>query len=196
MMTSAELVARWSDGEKESVTTHTVMLGLLCMCLDAAGMSKRHILEYALVHDLVGFVAGDTDTTFALSREASLAKTAREAEALRELASAIPHLAEIARRYEEQQDPESRFVRCLDKALPKLVHACDAGRTCKAKGLTLAQVRACHREQVAEFAALMPEQTEALRVLRQACLVCERAVVLDPPLPESETSAGADGDEC
>ena len=81
------------------------------------------IAEFCLVHDLPEVYAGDIPT-FNITPEARIAKEAAEAEATEKLLKELPpHIAQLLRRYEEQAEPEARFVRFIDKLLPAIIHS-------------------------------------------------------------------------
>ena len=56
-----------------------------------------------------------------------------------------------------QSSPEARFVRYLDKVLPKLTHALNGGIAFDRLGVTLLEVRATHDAQIAALARQYPE---------------------------------------
>lgn len=123
------------DGETpESDTTHTCMLGLLAIAiapLASQPLEPGLLASYALVHDLAEAYAGDTNTARALDAKAIEAKRAREAAALVRIAgdlAAYPWLLELLHSYEAQDVPEARFIRYLDKVLPKLTHVLNGGQ--------------------------------------------------------------------
>jgi putative hydrolase of HD superfamily len=136
----------------ESDTDHTVMLGLV-----ACAFAARHlpdldlgkVAQYALVHDLVEVYAGDTPT-LRISADEKAAKRGRERLALerieREFALRLPWLPDTIHRYERQGDPEARYVKSLDKLLPKITHVLNGG-------VTLHQQAMGHEELGARYAA-------------------------------------------
>jgi 5'-deoxynucleotidase YfbR-like HD superfamily hydrolase len=128
------------DGRRpETDTDHTVMLALvacdllplLCLELDVGLVS-----QFAIVHDLVEAKCGDTQT-LTLDEEGRKAKALRERVALELLAQEFGETSWVVRtlrRYEEQIEPEARYVRVLDKVLPKLTHILNG--CVAARGLT------------------------------------------------------------
>ena len=131
-----------SNGNPESDTTHTVMLAMLVLC--TAGKEKIPLkidlcLGYALVHDLAEAKAGDTPTLIELTPEQQALKDAKEAKArkqIREELSGFPVLLQLLDAYETQEDPEAKFVKVLDKILPKLTHSGNGYRVPLANGFT------------------------------------------------------------
>ena len=111
----------------ESDTDHTVMIGLVA-CAVAAKHDPRLdvglVAQFALVHDLVEAYAGDTDTFGGLSDDALADKEVREAAAIvrieAELGDTLPWVGETIRAYESLATPEARFVKTIDKILPKV----------------------------------------------------------------------------
>jgi 5'-deoxynucleotidase YfbR-like HD superfamily hydrolase len=119
----------------ESDTDHTVMLGLV-----ACAFAARHIpdldlgkvAQYALVHDLVEAYAGDTPTLRITAVEQA-SKRRRERAALerieRQFGGRLPWVPATIRDYERRADPEARYVKALDKLLPKITHLLNGGVT-------------------------------------------------------------------
>lgn len=117
---------RHDDGVRvESDTDHTVMLGLVACELAPPHLDRGHIAIFALVHDLAEVYAGDTQT-LTITPEQMAAKRAREDAARVRLCNELGPSSWIANAlavYEQQRLPEARFVRLMDKVLPKLTHA-------------------------------------------------------------------------
>lgn len=137
------------DGKThESDTDHTVMLALAAGAIASSHHPELDlglVVQFAVVHDLVEAYAGDTSTLRALSDEQKTQKKAREHAAylriLAEFNSEMPWLPQTIATYEEQQLPEARFVRAVDKLLPKLTHMLNACATLRKDGLTLEELR-------------------------------------------------------
>lgn len=130
-----ERATRHEDGEHpESDTDHTVMLGLMACALAARfapDLDRGRIAEFALVHDLVEAYAGDTNT-FGFGGDTSTTdKDAREAAALErirhEIHASFPWVVDTIEAYESLATPEARFVKTLDKVLPKITHYLNHG---------------------------------------------------------------------
>ncbi len=144
------------DGTPESVTTHTVMLGLIaCSIADSLPVfSPGRVAQFVLVHDLDEAVRGDVDTFNATPED--LAKKAIEDEAatmeLLAMHSANPWLCNFIEMYHLQDDIDARLVRYLDKAMPKFMHAMDRCRALKARpGVTLQTLIDSHKDQLARL---------------------------------------------
>ena len=159
----------------ESDTDHTVMLGLVaCMIADKwfPGLDKGRITNFALVHDLVEVYAGDTPTLRQLDPEARAAKKDREREALdrifREFRGEFSWLPFTIAAYEDGASSEARFVRMLDKVLPKITHLLNGAVTITAEGMTREQLIARYEAQgreLEQYADQFPEVEELRRAL-------------------------------
>lgn len=123
------------DGRRENDVLHSYTLGLV-----AGGLALRHypqldqskVLWYAHLHDLPELLSGD-EPTFMITPEEAENKRLREETALELLEEHQlrnwPELYAILRDYEDQQDPESRFVRLIDKLMPGLINILNHGLT-------------------------------------------------------------------
>lgn len=125
----------------ESDTDHTVMLGLVaCSFAErfAPELDRGLVAQFALVHDLVEVYAGDTPTAYIMSDPDHASKEEREAAALarirEELDGELPWIGDAIARYERLDTPEARFVKVVDKALPKMVNILNGGVTFKRQG--------------------------------------------------------------
>jgi 5'-deoxynucleotidase YfbR-like HD superfamily hydrolase len=146
----------------ESDTDHTVMLGLVACALAAEhGLDVGLVAQYALVHDLVEVYAGDTNTLGGLTPEAKADKKAREHAALLrikdEFGADLWWLPETLINYENQVTLEARFVRAVDKLLPKVTHILNGAVTLRQQGVDPQRQAARYVEQRAEIAAYTPE---------------------------------------
>jgi 5'-deoxynucleotidase YfbR-like HD superfamily hydrolase len=160
----------------ESDTDHTVMLGWAACAIAATWFPRLDVglvAQFALVHDAPEVYAGDTPT-LRITADGRAAKAAREAAAVdrltTEFAHRLPWFPTVIRTYEQQRLPEARFVRGVDKVLPKLVHLLDHCTGLVEQGMSraeLADVFARQREDmtgyVGEFGALMDVREELVR---------------------------------
>jgi putative hydrolase of HD superfamily len=81
------------------------------------------VAQYSLVHDLPELYAGDIQT-FNITPEERKQKEQSEKLATKRLVKELPpHMAQLLERYEEQVEPEARFVRFIDKLLPAIIHS-------------------------------------------------------------------------
>lgn len=168
----------------ESDADHTVMLGWLSCALAARCLPHLDIglvAQFAFVHDAPEIYAGDTPT-LRITPAARAAKAAREhAAALRlraEFTDRLPWFPDTITAYEAQVLPEARFVRGLDKLLPKIVHLLDGGTGLREQGIDRAELTEVFDRQredmtryVGEFTALMDLRAELVgRVLAHPTL--------------------------
>ena len=115
-----------STKRHENDAEHSFMLAVVA-CSLAPEIDKTldigKISQYAIAHDLVEAYAGDTPIWADADMHAT--KIDREYEALQKIqnsfGSTYPWIAETIQKYEEQDEPESRFVYALDKLVPYLV---------------------------------------------------------------------------
>lgn len=143
----------------ESDTTHTVMLGLLACTFAPKGYDVGRIAELALVHDLVEAKVGDTNTAF-ITPEGRAEKEAREEKALNALYAEFADAAwmmSCLTEYEEQESPESRYVRFLDKATPKITHFLNDCAAVKRMGRSYEDLVHAHNTQLEKLLLQYPE---------------------------------------
>jgi putative hydrolases of HD superfamily len=146
------------DGETfESDTDHTVMLGLIaCAFADAylPELRQGSIAQFALVHDVVEVYAGDT-STLNISEDGKAAKKAREAAAedriRTEFERRLPWLPWMIELYEQQRMPEARYVKAMDKLLPKITHILNDCQTIKDEGMPLGRLKLRYANQLVEL---------------------------------------------
>lgn len=142
------------DGRRpETDTDHTVMLGII-----ACGLAERYypeldtglIAQFALVHDLVEAYAGDVPT-LKISQDERTAKEKREKEALRRIAyefvEAFPAIPHAIATYEAGIAPEARFVKAVDKLVPKITHILNRGATLRSQGITKREAQRTYEQQ-------------------------------------------------
>jgi 5'-deoxynucleotidase YfbR-like HD superfamily hydrolase len=127
-----ERVPRYDEKSRESDVEHSYMLALvaseLAYSLYPQSLNSGLVSEYAIVHDLIEIKTGDV-ATFQIDTADLLQKEQTEHAALESLLAELPpRTRAILYAYEQQQDPESRFVRAIDKLLPIVVDILGAGR--------------------------------------------------------------------
>ncbi len=154
-----------TDGE------HTVMLGLIaCALADrVGGLNVGLVAKFALVHDLPETYAGDVATLRLPSAEAKLAKREAEGKARARIAAkfaALPWVADTLDAYEAQGTPEARFVKFVDKMLPKILHWVNGGASPIAQGMTPEELDARYAAQYVELAAYAGEWPDLLDLYR------------------------------
>lgn len=153
---------------KESDADHTVMLGWIapalatrCFPLLDVGL----VAQFALIHDMPEVYAGDTPT-LRIDAAGRATKARREAAAVarltREFGYHLWWVTNTLRDYEAQVLPEARFVRGLDKCLPKIVHLLDGAAGLREEGMGSVELGAVFGRQrddmekyVGEFTDLM-----------------------------------------
>lgn len=172
----------------ESDSDHTVMLGVV-----ACALAARHfplldlglVSQYALVHDLVETYAGDTPTLRIPTVDAKAEKKAREHAAYQRIVSefwaSMPWLPITIGAYEGLALPEARFVKALDKLMPKITHMLNGAIVIRDQGMSRAELAARldaqvieMKEYAAEFPALFELYDELVR----------RLLALVPEAPE------------
>ena len=159
-----ERVTYHEDGKRlETDTDHTVMLAVIA-CAFAERINAEDarfprydvglVAQFAIVHDLVEAYAGDTNTLDSTGG-ATRTKEAREAAALArirsEFAADFPWLTDTIDEYESLISPEARFVKALDKVLPKITHLLNGGATLRQHGVDASNIDAVNGSQVAKM---------------------------------------------
>jgi len=158
----------------ETDTTHSVMLGIMASAFAdkfAPQLDKGKIAQFALVHDLVEVYAGDTPTMHIMSEEEKGGKEAREAASLarikEEFSSTYPWIHKTIEEYESLASPEARFIKVIDKALPKMVHIINEGTTARSLGHTRESASEFHEHQNEKIATTYgSDQPEAVALLK------------------------------
>lgn len=152
----------------ESDTDHTVMLGWVACSLAAKYfpvLDVGLVAQFALVHDAPEVYAGDTPT-LRISDAGRAAKAEREAAATRRLRAefdgCLPWLPSLLEAYEKQVLPEARFVRGVDKILPKVVHVLDGCAGLVDHGMSSAELKRVFERQEADMRAYVGEFTELM----------------------------------
>jgi 5'-deoxynucleotidase YfbR-like HD superfamily hydrolase len=170
-----ERATRHEDGVRvETDTDHTVMLGLVACELAPRALDRAKVAAFALVHDLVEVYAGDTQT-LTITPEGMAAKREREDAARVRLTGELgagSWLASLLATYEEQRKPEARFVRLVDKVLPKLTHAFN-GCVAAVPLTDRAGFVAAHARQFGKMREEYPEFVDTLDLLYASMLRAE-----------------------
>lgn len=176
-------VTRHPDGVRpESDAEHTLMLAFLALTLADQhpewGLDVGRLAVLAMVHDLPEIYAGDTNTAGGLTPSQQADKVAREQAATDRLHREFPGFVFIRALadYERQDTPEARFLRVLDKVLPKLTHTLNFGTALRDLGMSVADMQAAHAAQRAKLFAEYPEWEAVLGGLfDEAALGAEKA---------------------
>ncbi len=172
------------DGERpETDADHTVMVAVIACEVARAhpelGLDLWLVAQMGLVHDLVEGYAGDTQS-MGITPEARASKEQRERDAAEriyvEFAESGPLMCESLRTYERQEIDEAKFVRYLDKLMPKLTHALNGGAAFKRLGKTPGEVRALHDRQIEDLNKKYPQFSGVLHpLLVEVCKLSEDA---------------------
>lgn len=119
-------VTLYPDGHYENDAEHSFHLALSAVEIAAnyhPELDVGLVSQFSIVHDLPEVYAGDVPS-FKRTKEAEVQKEKSEAAALERLLKELPpHTANLLKRYEDQVEPEARFVRLIDKLLPPVIHA-------------------------------------------------------------------------
>jgi hypothetical protein len=180
-----ERITRHPTGEFESVATHQNMLAWCAVSL--AGLWPEwldlgEVAMAALVHDAPECICGDT-ATLRISAEDRAAKAEREEAALAEIdrrlsfttapwALWLPHSVSVYESAKNGEWPASeairsfglkrvvaiRFVRAVDKFMPKLTHLLNGGVTLRESGICRAELQELLDRQREDLLATLPEQ--------------------------------------
>ncbi|MBI3983942.1 HD domain-containing protein [Candidatus Microgenomates bacterium] len=150
-------------GRLESDPEHSYKLADLALALAPRlnpGLDLVRVLEYALHHDKIENIVGDTSVW--ASAEMLDSKAQREADGMPALELALslhPRITEIAHRYHARADAESRFVFALDKIEAILTIIYNRGLTWQDGSITAAmhqEKRVGLRKKVAQAPELLP----------------------------------------
>jgi putative hydrolase of HD superfamily len=166
---------------RESGTDHTVMLGLVGCALARQyfpGLDVGLVAQYALVHDLPEAYVGDTCTLRTLSADAQADKERREQAASwrisEQFVASLPWVGNTLVDYEARLAPEARYIKALDKLMPKITQVLNGASTVRGAGMGAAELAKRHRDQVQsmkEYASDFPELFDVLDVLIGRILV-------------------------
>jgi 5'-deoxynucleotidase YfbR-like HD superfamily hydrolase len=156
------------DGTPESDTDHTVMLAWVAPAL-ADLLNVRYgfnkyptgkVAQFAVVHDACEVYAGDTPTIRISAAELE-SKEEREKAATDQLnvqfRRSLPWFAQWVVAYERQWDPCARFVRSVDKIMPKIVHVINRAEDLFRAQMSLADFEALYIRQRNQIAEWCPE---------------------------------------
>jgi 5'-deoxynucleotidase YfbR-like HD superfamily hydrolase len=116
----------YPDGHYENDAEHSFHLAISATEIAASyhpELDLGLVSQLSIVHDLPEIYAGDVPS-FSLSNDERSKKEKAEKVALEKLLNELPsHTAKLLKRYEDQKEPEARFVRLIDKILPAVIHA-------------------------------------------------------------------------
>lgn len=196
-LTTAETACYHPDRvTKESDTDHTVMLGWLACAFASRFFFELDlglVAQFALIHDAVEVYAGDTQTLriSAPEREAKKVREAESSERIeQEFGATLPWFPHLIWCYERQNTPEARFIKAMDKFLPKIVHLLDRMAGLREFGIDkpeletmLADQTAAVAEYAGEFEMLMEIRAELTRRLLAHPNWREDGTIAEEPAP-------------
>jgi 5'-deoxynucleotidase YfbR-like HD superfamily hydrolase len=175
-----ERITRHEDGVRlETDSDHSIMLALVACNLAPAILNRARIAEFAIVHDLVETYSGDVQT-LTIDAAGRSAKEERERAAfarIRDEFGADSWIVRTFESYEAQVEHEARYVRLMDKVLPKLTHlfnGCVAARELIDLPGFIASHEAQHRKLSGEYGG-EAWAGPILDLLRDAMLTSENA---------------------
>lgn len=120
-----ERAPRYPDGHRENDVEHSFHLALSAIELATdyyPELDVGLVAQFSLVHDLPESYVGDT-WTISISDKDRAKKELAEAKATKKLVKELPpHTAQLLERYEQQIEPEARFVRYVDKLTPGIIN--------------------------------------------------------------------------
>jgi len=177
----------------ESDTDHTVMLAWVAPSLAAllypGELDTGLVAQFAVVHDAVEVFAGDTPT-LRIDVAGRAAKAQRERAAAQrwsdQFATRLPWLPQMISRYERQDEAEARFVRAVDKDMPKIVHFQDAVVGLAREGISAAELAGIYQRQADDISVYAAEFT-ALTQLRHELAARVVAMVSGRPTTARRT---------
>jgi 5'-deoxynucleotidase YfbR-like HD superfamily hydrolase len=171
------------DGKRlESDTDHTVMLSVSALAIGSQLYKDRldigMVAQFAIVHDLVEVYAMDTDS-FGLNDLDRKAKEEREHKAFlriqEEFKGTYPWIPDMIKKYEALDSIEARFVKTIDKIMPKLTHILNGGQYFKNRKLSESEmwrdyttvVRTAENKYGAEFPEIISIMEELMEEVRK-----------------------------
>jgi putative hydrolase of HD superfamily len=144
------------DGTLESDADHTVMMSVLS-CAVASKYYKDLdlglVAQFAIVHDLLEVYTGDFDTFKTVDNDQLFVdKKKLEVQALEKMEtrfrSTYPWISDIVDRYERLDTKEARFVKTLDKIIPKVTNVVNGGMYFRKNNLSKEDVEGFKNVQV------------------------------------------------
>ncbi len=175
LFSRVERVPRYADGKRENDAEHSFMVALVAPEIANAlqlPLEPGLLSQYAVVHDLIEIKTNDI-ATFHFDEADQANKERLERIALEELINELPpHTANLLVAYEAQADPESRFVRYIDKLLPIVIDIVGAGKRVLEEDYqvtSLEMLQVCHQKLhdrlVKKFGGEFPEVDLAHQLL-------------------------------
>lgn len=167
------------DGTPESDSDHTVMIGWIAPALAElvnlrAGYERYplgQVAQYALVHDAAEVYAGDTPTHDITPEEYAAKEKREELATMRiyvQFTGRLPWFARTVKKYERQLDHVAKFVRSVDKIMPKIVHVLNASEDLLRVGMSQDAFVALYQRQRRQIEDWCPEPI-LLQVYDELC---------------------------
>jgi len=154
---------RYQDNRRESDVEHSFHLMLSATELAAdyySDLDSGLVSQFSAVHDLPEYYTGDT-WSFNISDKDRLAKELAEKKAVDRLLEELPpYTAQLLKRYEEQVEPEARFVRFVDKLMPEIIRviASEVSTFEKDNNISsLEELTAIHDNNTSKYQEMFPE---------------------------------------
>lgn len=191
---SIERVPRYCPERRENNAEHSYMLGMVATEMARTyhpNLDSGLITQLSLIHDLPELIDNDTPT-FKIDEAALQAKATREAAATTELVGTIlpPYIGSLLVRYEKQLEPETRFVRLVDKLLPVAVDIHGPGRQVMEEDYdvyTAGQLEDAESVLRARFRNMFPDNNLSTLHMARDILADEFAGVFAAGEPQSST---------
>jgi putative hydrolase of HD superfamily len=166
---------------RESDSDHTVMLALIACSYaercykDTIDLGK--VAQFAIIHDLVEAYAGDTDS-LGITQESKMDKNHREEQAFirikEEFQSSFPWLINTIEEYDSLASKEARYIKLLDKAMPKITNILNNGKRLIEAGKSKDHVEELFDQQIImyteTYGAEFPEVIELLKDLMKGVM--------------------------
>lgn len=135
-----------SDGvTKENDAEHAWHMAIMAILLSEYANEPIDVLKTVtmiLIHDLVEIKAGDT---YAYDEQAKLTQKERELEAADYIFSMLPEdqsekLRKLWDEFEEEESPEARFAKAMDRIQPMMLNAASDGKMWEERQIKLSQI--------------------------------------------------------
>lgn len=159
------------DGKPETDADHLVSTTWLACSLAARFYPQLDlglVAQFAVVHDAVEAYAGDLYAVTATSADRAAQKL-REYAAWCQIRDELPGLGwlpQMIDRYEQQEDPEARFVWAVDKMLPKILLRLEGrpAEVLREHGVDTEMVRAYRKRERELFEERIPDFPEIMQL--------------------------------
>ena len=158
-----ERAPRYPSGDRENDLEHSYHLAISAVELATdyyPELDAGLVAQFSLVHDLPESYSGDV-WTFQITDDDRIKKEAAEKKATQQLLRELPpHTAQLLKRYEQQTEPEARFVRFVDKLLPAIINIMAGDAITFKEDFGLTDIKEYHPEHIkrtAKYQEMFPE---------------------------------------